>query len=132
MTVRSLLVGLCLTSALSAGAADTPPGTGTVAIAPLAEAITFARIRSADDAYRTIAVTDYAAATVRGVDLAGLLGRPVPDPITVLRAEGWTALRDRIAAAPDATRVSVPAALLGLPVDLGARHIAAGTNTYVR
>lgn len=46
----------------------------------------------------------------------------------MLRAEGWDSLRERVAGAPAATRVSVSATDLGLPVDLGDHHIAAGTN----
>lgn len=98
-----------------------------VAIAPLDEALTFARIGPVERP-RVMAVTAYAGGTVSGVDLSALLGRPVGDPIEVVEREGWESLRGRIAAAPESAAVAVPAAELIAPVDLLGHHVAAGTN----
>jgi 2-keto-4-pentenoate hydratase/2-oxohepta-3-ene-1,7-dioic acid hydratase in catechol pathway len=100
---------------------------GSVEIAPLDAALTFAR-SGAPHARRVVAVTSYAHGTIGGVDLSIVLGRAVHDPIDALRAYGWQALHDRIAAAPAAARVRIPAADLVVPVDLRGHHVAAGTN----
>ena len=89
----------------------------TVAIAPLGEALTFARA-----AGRVIAVTEYRAGRVTGVDLGS------GDPITLLDDVGWDGMRDRIANAPDTAHVVVDARTLDVPVDLRDQHVAAGTN----
>src|SRR5262245_20019803 len=70
----------------------------TVAIAPLDDALTFARAEG-----RMIAVTEYRAGRVTGVDL----GRG--DPITLLDDVPWEGVRDRVAGAPEAARVVVDA-----------------------
>jgi 2-keto-4-pentenoate hydratase/2-oxohepta-3-ene-1,7-dioic acid hydratase in catechol pathway len=124
-------LGAAVHLVLAAGvpaAAGAPPATGSVEIAPLDEAVTFARVRR-DGAHRVLAVTRWADGAVEGVDLSALLGRPVSDPIALLDdEEDQGALADRIAAAPDATRVTAAAGDLDLPVELGAHHVAAGTN----
>lgn len=119
-TPASALAGLlCLAS----GGVDA----AAIAIAPLAEALTFARVGPAERP-RLIAVREYADGRVRGVDLGALLGRPVDDPIALLEADGWQAVHDRIAAAPPAAAIEVRADALLAPLALGARHVAAGTN----
>jgi 2-keto-4-pentenoate hydratase/2-oxohepta-3-ene-1,7-dioic acid hydratase in catechol pathway len=126
---RSLAVATVLLLAGTLAAASGPGAArgASVEIAPLADAITFARTRG-DSGPRVLAVTRYAGGVVAGVDLSALLGRPISDPIDALRDEGWEALRDRIAAAPDAARVTTAAVRLALPVDLRDHHVAAGTN----
>jgi len=114
-----------LVGALTTSAAQ--PHLGSVEIAPLADAITFGRVRTAPG-LRTVAVERYADGVLTGIDLSILLERPIADPIDLLRDEGWEAVRDRIVSAPDATRVTIPVAELGLPVDLRRHHVAAGTN----
>ena len=99
----------------------------SVAIAPREEALTFARLESPSGP-RVLAVTRYAGGEVEGVDLSALLGRPVSDPIAALEAEGWDGLRERIEGAPATAAVRAPAAALLTPVDLGAHHVAVGTN----
>lgn len=113
------------TVATVAAAFDTAPR--SVEIAPLDEAVTFARVRSSDGP-RVLAVTRYADGRVDGVDLSALLGRPVSDPVALLADEDLTRLAERIASAPDATRTTAPVTDLDLPVDLSAHHVAAGTN----
>jgi 2-keto-4-pentenoate hydratase/2-oxohepta-3-ene-1,7-dioic acid hydratase in catechol pathway len=94
-------------------------------IAPLDEAVTFARLR---EGRRVLAVTRWADGRVDGVDLSALLGRPVTDPIDLLAGHDLAALAAHIDGAPDETRVSAAVDQLDLPADLGAHHIAAGTN----
>jgi 2-keto-4-pentenoate hydratase/2-oxohepta-3-ene-1,7-dioic acid hydratase in catechol pathway len=116
-------LAVSLRSALVAGAiaaravASEARGDDTVAIAPLDEALTFARA-----AGRLIAVTEYRAGRVSGVDLGS------GDPISLLDAVGWDGARDRVATASDSDRVVVDAHTLDVPVDLRDHHVAAGTN----
>lgn len=99
-----------------------------VAIAAPSEALTFARFAE-DGRPRALAVTRYADGKVTGVDLSTLLGQPVTDPIALLNARGYDAVLALVAAQDAATHVrTVPAAGLLVPVDLGAHHVAAGTN----
>lgn len=112
---------------LATGLAATAANGQTLGIAPLADALTFARTRP-DAGRHVLAVVRYADGAVTGVDLAALLGRPVADPIEILRSEGAQALRVRIAAAPESARLTVSATDLDLPVDLRDHHVAAGTN----
>lgn len=118
---------LILVAALAAAPGPARAADEAVEIAPLAEALTFARERT-DAGPRVLAVTRYADGAAWGVDLSLLLGRPVADPIDVLRDEGWDGLRERIAAAPDTARTMVSAERLDLPVGLRDHHVAAGTN----
>jgi 2-keto-4-pentenoate hydratase/2-oxohepta-3-ene-1,7-dioic acid hydratase in catechol pathway len=104
------------------------PSSASVAIAPLDEALTFARARSSDGTSRTLLVLRYAGGSVEGIDLSVALGRPVDDPIEAYRSEGYAALRALALRAEVVGRVVVPADTLGIPVDLGRHHIAAGTN----
>jgi 2-keto-4-pentenoate hydratase/2-oxohepta-3-ene-1,7-dioic acid hydratase in catechol pathway len=92
-----------------------------VAIAPTAEALTFARVER-DGIRRVVAVTRYREGGVEGVDLAA------DDPIPLFLASGYDALRRRIDEAPASERVSVLARDLGIPVDLGDHHVATGLN----
>lgn len=99
----------------------------SVAIAPPAEALTFARTGGPGER-RVIAVTEYCDGTVRGVDLTAALGRAVSDPIAVFQELGYEGLADLLRDPPAAALVSVPAADLVIPVDLGRHHVAAATN----
>ncbi|MBI1238577.1 MAG: hypothetical protein GC199_04470 [Alphaproteobacteria bacterium] len=93
-----------------------------IAIAPLDEALTFAR--TADG--RVIAVTSYEAGRVRGIDLESLKGAPSDDAIDLLARHGESALRAAIEAAAAPVDVAVKA--LDMPVRLASEHIAVGTN----
>jgi 2,4-diketo-3-deoxy-L-fuconate hydrolase len=92
----------------------------SIPIAATSEALTFARDATGQQAY---AVVTYDAELVTAVALDGA------DPIAIFLAQGYDALAQRIdeAVASGAT-VSLAAGALGLPVDLGAHHVAAGTN----
>jgi len=104
--------------------APTMPLRATIAIAPLDQALTFAR--SGDgDAAQTFAVNDYRDGVVTGVDLAPLL-QPGEDAIAAYNRLGYDAIAAFVATAK--ARVSLDAATLAIPVDLRAVHAAVATN----
>lgn len=104
--------------------APTAPLRATLAIAPLDQALTFAR--SGDGAAApTFAVSGYRDGVVTGVDLAPLL-RPGEDAIAAYNRLGYDAIAAFVATAK--TSVSHDAASLALPVDLRAVHAAVATN----
>ena len=118
LLAAALVLGGCAPHAESVlGPAATPPPLARVAIAPTDEALTFARVGR-----RVLAVTRYEDGRIDGVDLAA------EDPIPLVLAEGYDALRRRIDTAPAAERVSVAARDLGPPVDLRDQHVATGLN----
>jgi 2-keto-4-pentenoate hydratase/2-oxohepta-3-ene-1,7-dioic acid hydratase in catechol pathway len=87
----------------------------TVAIAPLDQALTFAR----DAGGRVLAVIAYTGGTVRGVTL------DASDPITLVQDLGYDGV---VAATRGRPTITMPAASLAMPVDLRDRHVAAATN----
>ncbi|MBX3489999.1 fumarylacetoacetate hydrolase family protein [Parvibaculum sp.] len=93
---------------------------GSVEIAPVAEALTFARVERGDGA-RLMLVSSYAGGVVSGIDVTETLGSD--DPIDAYRSHGYDAL-----AALNGATVNLPVEDLSLPVRLTASHIAAGTN----
>jgi 2,4-didehydro-3-deoxy-L-rhamnonate hydrolase len=95
-----------------------PAAFDDVAVAPLGEALTFARVER-DGRPRVLGVTAYAGGTVRGVDLGA------DDPIALVRERGYDAVA---ASVRDGATIEVPATSLLLPVDLGDHHVAAATN----
>ncbi len=101
-----------------------PASFDTVAIAPLDDALTFARTAT-DGRPRLLAVTAYTGGTIEAVDLSVALGHDVHDPIALLGERGWDGVRDLVRGG---TRTTVPAAALVMPVDLTAHHVAAATN----
>jgi 2,4-didehydro-3-deoxy-L-rhamnonate hydrolase len=115
-SVRTAVV----TGAIAAGDAL---GGDTVVIAPLDDALTFARTDG-----RVLVVTEYRAGRVAGVDVGRALGRDAHDPITVLDEVGYDGVRGLVDGAGGTARVVVDATTLGVPVDLGAHQVAAGTN----
>lgn len=96
-----------------------------IAIAPIDQALSFARVAGAEGP-RLLAVLAYGGGAVEAVDLGAALGRPVPDPVELINELGYEALRARIAATPARSRW--PADALIQPLALGGHHIAAGTN----
>lgn len=111
------VVGVLLMAVVMSGTAHA--GTfGTVEIAPVEEALTFARDKAGT---RLILVSSYEGRRVTGVDLTAVFG--ATDPVALYNAKGY----DAIAAAAGES-VTLPLSELGLPVDLTASHIAAGTN----
>lgn len=96
----------------------------TVTVADPAVALTFAR--TLDTPSTVLLVTGYGDGMVEGVDVGEALGRVVADPVELMAEEGY----ERLAAlaADDQHTVSVPVDQLGIPLDLGSRHIATGLN----
>ncbi len=99
--------------------------TNTVKIAPLDQALTFAR-RSPAHGGQIIAVTAYDEDVVTGIDLTILQSAPGEDPIDLVNRLGYAALQAAILAAK--TAITVAACELDRPVDLTSEHIAVGTN----
>lgn len=96
----------------------------TVAIAPLEEALTFAR-HGEPGAAHVLLVRRYEEGRVFGVDLSAALGSGAMDPIELFLAHGHQGIVD---AAAEQDEVAVSAEALIIPVDLRSRHIAAGAN----
>jgi len=89
----------------------------TIAIAPMDEALTFARTTDR----RTIGVLSYEEGNVEGIPI-----EDDKDAIDFLNLYGYQGARALLEASKE--RVVVDAKFLGVPVDLSDRHIAAGTN----
>ena len=104
--------------------APSAPLQATLAIAPLNQALTFARWGEGGTA-KTFVVSSYEDGVVKGFDLSPLL-KPGEDAIAAYNRLGYEAIATFVAAAP--TQISYEAAALALPVDLRAVHVAAGTN----
>lgn len=98
--------------------------TRSIEIAPLDEALTFAR--SSGEGERLIAVRAYQAGLITGVDLTPLLTQPSEDAIDLINRLGQEAIRAFVQAATD--EVEVATARLGLPIRLGDQNIGVGTN----
>lgn len=97
----------------------------SIVLAPPSEALTFARVASAGS-WRTLAVTRYSEAHFEGVDLTTFFGRPpTEDAIDLYAQLGRAALLVAVEAGPKQVH---PRSAAGLPVKLGAHHVAAGTN----
>lgn len=101
----------------------------SVAIAPLAAALTFARYEK-DGVLHLMLVERYENGIASGIDLSNAYASPLDshmnDPISLFLQEGYEDIE--ALALTDISRVQVPIDLLTLPVDLRAHHIAAGTN----
>ena len=99
--------------------------TNTVKIAPLDQALTFARLLPAKGG-QILAVTAYDQDVVAGIDLTALKSDPSEDLIDLVNRLGYEALLAVITAAK--TPITVAACELDRPVDLTSAHIAVGTN----
>jgi 2,4-diketo-3-deoxy-L-fuconate hydrolase len=94
---------------------------GSVAVAPVGEALTFARSRGI-----LYGVTRYEDGSIEGVDLTSLFGSD--DAIRVVGERGYDAIAAAVAsAAPENVR-RVSVGDLERPIDATARNIALGTN----
>lgn len=99
--------------------------TRSVDIAPLDEALTFART-NAEHGERLIAVRSYQEGQIIGVDLSALLTSASEDAIDLIHRLGQDAVRTFVQAAKE--EVEVSSDQLGLPVRLGNQNIGVGTN----
>lgn len=124
MTRRNGVVGLlAILVGSAAGAGEPGVDFGAVAIARSVDALTFARVGAG-----VVLVTEFRDDRISGVNLSCSLGRPVADPIEVFLAEGYRRLRILAATRDPDCQISSLVADLALPVNLGERHVAAGTN----
>ncbi len=97
----------------------------SVTIAPIADALTFARLNAASGG-KVLAVTSYQNGRVAGVDLSFLREAPAEDAIDLLNRLGHDALEAAIATGK--AKIEVDATELDVPVNLSQTHIAVGTN----
>ena len=86
---------------------------GTVTIAPVDQALTFARYRQ-EGAVRTLLVRSATAEAVTGVDLGQALGRGNADPAALFRELGFDGIGTAAASAP---AVTIPLAELDVPFE---------------
>lgn len=103
-----------------------PAGLDAVAIAPVQEALTFARYRGADGALRLLLVTAYGGGRVTGLDVHEEGSAEEPDPIPLFRSVGYDALAE--VATLGAEPVTVEAAALELPFTPHEHNIGVGAN----
>jgi 2-keto-4-pentenoate hydratase/2-oxohepta-3-ene-1,7-dioic acid hydratase in catechol pathway len=99
--------------------------TRSVDIAPLDEALTFARTTSGQGE-RLIAVRAYQEGQLKGVDLSALQTSGSEDAIDLINRLGQDAVRSFVEAAKD--EVEISSDHLGLPIRLGDQNIGVGTN----
>lgn len=131
MEKRILMIAMLSTLLAACGVRWTPAfdeafpaaDEGRIDIAPLDEALTFARIEDGG-VLRVVAVTAWEGGTVAAVDL----GAPGSDPVAVFAERGYDAIATEVRSAPPSARLAVPSSSLRLPVDFGPRNIAVGTN----
>ena len=98
-----------------------------ITIAPLEEALTFARIHDGEG-YRLIGVEAYAEGAITGVDLTEVLENAPEDPITLFNASGYDELAADIGKLAGEHLKTYALSELAIPVDLTDEHVAAGTN----
>lgn len=96
-----------------------------VEIAPPEQALTFARFSRSGD-LRVLLVRSYRAGLVEGVDVSAAAGQAFSDPIELFSRLGYAAIE--VLFASEVGAVQLPVEELRLPLELGAHHIAAGTN----
>lgn len=103
-----------------------PAALDQVVIAPVSEALTFARYRAPDGSLRLLLVTAYRGGQVTGLDLDEKDATAEPDPIRFLRTFGYDTIAEiaTIGAAP----VTVDAAMLELPFTGREHNIGVGAN----
>ncbi len=127
-----LVASLILASVFAVSCGSPPPAfppaefAPGIAIAPLDEALTFART-TVDGAPHLLAVTAYEGETVTAIDLTQAKGAEVTDPVTLFNEYGYDLLRDFIASHGDVAETVAVESLI-LPLKLRDTHIAAGTN----
>lgn len=96
-----------------------------VPLAPLDEALSFARVRGADGRLRLIAASRYGERALEGVDLGARLGLAHADPLRLYRELGHAAIAAAVAGA-EIERFDADA--LDLPFDARAENIGIGAN----
>ena len=103
-----------------------PDGIESVNIAPVSEALTFARYRASDGALHLLLVTEFRTGRVTGFDLISEGATQEPDPIPLFKSFGYDAIAQLVAVG--AVPVTVDAATLELPFDGREHNIGIGAN----
>jgi 2,4-didehydro-3-deoxy-L-rhamnonate hydrolase len=103
-----------------------PATAGDIAIAPVGEALTFARYRAADGSLRLLLVTQFRGGRVTGFDLRDDESVDNPDPITLFRSFGYDTIAQLVTVG--AEPVTVDEAALELPFPTHAHNIGIGAN----
>lgn len=103
-----------------------PATLDAVVIAPVSEALTFARYRAADGTLRLLLVTQFRGGRVTGLDLDEKGATGEPDPIHFLRTFGYDTIAE--IATIGAASVTVDAAALELPFAGHEHNIGVGAN----
>lgn len=103
-----------------------PASLDAVAIAPVDEALTFARYRAADGSLRLLLVTDFRDRRVSGLDLQEEGNVHEVDPIKFFKTFGYDAIAEtaKIGAQP----VAIDAAALEVPFPVREHNIGVGAN----
>lgn len=99
----------------------------SIPIAPLAEALTFART-TVDGQIQLLAVTEYGDNQVAAVNITHVLDQRWDDPIDLFRKVGYEALAELVESERVDAVVTVAVADLIMPLELADSHVAAGTN----
>ena len=103
-----------------------PAAGDTVAIAPVSEALTFARYRASDGSLRLLLVTQFREGRVTGFDLHAEGAPQESDPLPLFKAFGYEAIAQLVAVG--AEPVTVDAATLELPFSGHEHNIGIGAN----
>jgi 2,4-diketo-3-deoxy-L-fuconate hydrolase len=98
-----------------------------VAIAPLDEALTFARVLLQKERH-VIVVTKFSNGKVEGIDLTRAMSRHLDDPISAYTEIGYTEMVKLVKNSQAKYAITANADQLMMPVDLHDKHIAAGIN----
>lgn len=99
----------------------------TVPVAPLEEALTFARTGSGK-ATQLWAVSEVRGEMLTGFNLTAALGEHVTDPVTLFLDRGYDDLKAEIESGLETAPELIAGEDLTLPLELTDSHIAAGTN----
>jgi 2,4-diketo-3-deoxy-L-fuconate hydrolase len=102
-----------------------PASLSTLEIAPLDQALTFARRRTGTG-HDVLLVTDYRDGRLEAVDLSAHFGAHPLDAVELLETLGYDAIR--AASEASAQRLSLALSDLDLPIETGNHHVAAGGN----
>ena len=115
------LLGICVAFLLAAS-----PAVAKWELAPLNEALTFARVE-VDGKIHTLAVTSADDTTITGIDLSAEIGQYPTLPLDILDWKEIDDIAALIENTPAANRKTIPLSDL-LPVATTRQNIAAGTN----
>lgn len=94
-------------------------------IAPLDEALTFARVDDSEESNRVLLVKSYSNGVITGVDLNEWFNQKEGDSIDLFNAFGYESIEQ---AGREGPEITLDESSVGLPATFAATHLAAGTN----